>query len=126
MAKPFREWTVLPHGKLRHLDENLLSVAGILKVVTPEGPRARVLIFDLANRHGLSGWLFKAIGMTGDEPHVPPVVAMRQIKDKDALRAQLEHWSHLPNLRRVIISHGDIIEKDPAQVLGRIAEDLAA
>jgi hypothetical protein len=241
MAKPFREWTVLPHGKLRHLDDNLLSVAGLLKmpamgdverrmtvvklsgdrlviysaialheaemaaleelgtprylivpndlhrmdakiwkdrypalkVITPEGARAKVqeivavdattvdfedprvryvevpgtaqreaalvvggdggttivlndLIFDLANRHGLGGWLFKAIGMTGDEPHIPPVVALREIKDKDALRRQLEEWSRLPDLRRVIISHGGILEKDPAQMLERIAHDLAA
>jgi hypothetical protein len=84
------------------------------------------LIFDLANRHGLRGWLFKTIGMTGDEPHIPPIIAMRQIKDKDALRAQLEDWSQLPSLKRVIISHGNIIDEAPAAVLGRIARDLAA
>jgi hypothetical protein len=84
------------------------------------------LIFDLANRPGLSGWLFKAIGMTGDQPHVPPVVKMRQVKDKAALRAQFQAWSQLPNLKRVIISHGPIIEQHPEQVLERIAGEIAA
>ncbi len=84
------------------------------------------LIFNLANRPGLSGWVFKTIGMTGDEPHIAPPVRMRQVKDKQALGAQLERWSHLSSLKRVIVAHGDIIADDPAQVLGRIAKDLAA
>jgi hypothetical protein len=241
MAKPFSEWTVLPHGKLTRLDDNLLSVTGVMHmppmgeverrmtvarlsdgrlvvysaisldetemsalerfgtpaylivpsdihrmdariwkdrypamtVVAPAGARAKVeeivhvdatsvdfgdpavsfvavpgtgereaalvietgngttlvlndLIFNLKNRAGVSGWIFKTIGLTGDEPHIAPPVRMRQVTNKDALRAQLERWSHLPNLRRVIISHGDIIADDPAHVLGRIADDLAA
>ena len=32
MAKPFTEWTVLPHGGLTRLDENLLSVEGKLRM----------------------------------------------------------------------------------------------
>jgi hypothetical protein len=241
MANPFRTWTVLPHGKLTRLDDNLLVVTGVLrmppmgdverrmtvvrlkdgrlvvysaialdepemrelerfgtpaqlivpsdihrmdakiwkdrypamKVVTPPGARAKVeeivavdatspdfgdpdvrfvtvpgtgdaeaalvvetrggttlvlndLIFNLKNRPGLKGWLFKMIGMTGDEPHLPPLVRMRRVDDKAALRAQLERWSRLPTLSRVIISHGSIITDDAARVLGRVAEDLAA
>ncbi|HEY2406680.1 MAG TPA: hypothetical protein VGI10_11790 [Polyangiaceae bacterium] len=84
------------------------------------------LIFNLANRSGASGWLFKLIGMTGDDPHMPPVIRMRQVEDKDALRAQLERWSQLRNLKRVIISHGSIIDADAPRVLSRIAEALAA
>jgi len=241
MAKPFTDWTVLPHGKLTRLDDNLLSVTGVLRmppmgdverrmtvvrlfdgrlvvysaialddaemsalesfgtpaylivpsdlhrmdvkiwkdrypamtVVAPAGARAKVekivpvdassvdfgdlavrfmavpgtgereaalvlerggettivlndLIFNLANRAGVSGWVFKMIGLTGDEPHIAPPVRMRQVKDKDALRAQIEQWSHLPNLKRVIIAHGDIIANDAAHVLARIAKDLAA
>ena len=241
MAKPFSEWTVLPHGKLTHLDDNLLSVTGVLRmppmgdvdrrmtvvrlsdrrlvvysaialgdaemralesfgtpaflivpsdlhrmdvriwkdrypamtVVAPAGARAKVekivrvdatsaafgdpavrfmtvpgtgereaalvlekdgettlvlndLIFNLANRAGVSGWLFKAVGLTGNEPHIAPPVRMRQVKDKDALRAQLEQWSRLPRLKRIIIAHGDIIANDAAHILGRIAHDLAA
>ena len=32
MAKPFSEWTVLPHCKLTPLDYNLLSVTGVLRM----------------------------------------------------------------------------------------------
>ena len=241
MAKPFMEWTVLPHGRLTKIDENILTVSGLLKmppmgdverrmtavrlrdgglvvysaialheaemsaleafgtpsylivpndihrmdakvwkdrypaiqVITPLGARERVeevvpvdavdvsfgdpsvqyvtvpgtgdreaalvietesgttlvlndLIFNLANRPGFSGWLFKTIGMTGEEPHLPPVIKLRQVKDEAALRAQLERWSELPNLRRVVVSHGNIITNDAGPLLRRIAEELAA
>jgi hypothetical protein len=82
------------------------------------------LIFDLTNRPGISGWLFKAIGMTGDEPHIPSVIKLRKIKNKSALRGQLHQWSQLPNLQRVIISHGNIIATNAPQTLRRIAESL--
>jgi hypothetical protein len=99
-----------------------------LVVETHEGTSVILndVIFNLHNRPGLSGWLFKALGMTGDAPHVPPVIKLRQVKDKGALRVQLEQWSRLPNLKRVIISHGAIIEDAPSAALDRIAKDLAA
>lgn len=84
------------------------------------------LIFNLSNRPGVSGWLFKKLGMTGDGPHIPPIIKRREVKDERALRAQLESWARLPNLRRVVVSHGDIITAEPNAVLQRIAQQLAA
>ena len=84
------------------------------------------LIFNLANRPGISGWLWKTTGMTADEPHVPPLIRVRRVNDKDAVHAQLQSWSRLPNLNRVILSHGSIIATDAARVLSRIAGELAA
>lgn len=84
------------------------------------------LIFNLANRPGIAGWLMKAIGMTSERPHIPSVVKMREVKDDAALRAQLEEWSRMPTLNRVVISHGEIITRDAPQVLSRIAAELAA
>jgi hypothetical protein len=241
MAKPFKEWTVLPHGKLTKLEDNLLTVTGLLrmppmgeverrmtavrladgrvviysaialheaemavleafgtpsflivpndihrmdaktwkdrypalKVIAPAAARAKVeeivhvdattidfsdpavrvvtvpgtaeremaliveagggttlvlndLIFNLRDRPGFKGWLFKKIGMTGDQPRIPPVVELRQVADKDALKAQLERWARLPGLRRVLVAHGPVIADQPANVLGRIANELAA
>jgi len=241
MAKPHNEWTVLPHGKLKRLEHNLLSVTGTmnmppmgevprrmtivrlndgrliiysaisldeiemnalesygtpaflivpgdihrmdakpwkvrypnLKVIAPAGARDKIneivpvdatsvdfgdpavrfmsmpgtaekegvlviqspsgttlvlndLIFDLANRPGFSGWLFKMIGMTGEEPHVPPVIKLKEVDDKQAVSQQLETWANLPDLQRVIISHGDIIADAPRAVLHRISTELAS
>ena len=84
------------------------------------------LIFDLANRPGLRGWLFKLIGMTGDEPHIPAPVRMRKVVDKEALSAALRQWGEMPQLERLIISHGAIIERDAPRVLDRVARELSA
>lgn len=83
------------------------------------------LIFNLADKPGLGGWLFKLFGFTG-EPKMPGVIKMREVKDKNALAAQLESWAHLPSLRRLVVSHGNIIDHDVPQVLERVAHELAA
>jgi hypothetical protein len=239
MAKPFKEWTVLPHGKLQRVDDGVLSVTGLLPmpamgevprrmtvvrlrdgrliiysaialdeeemtalddygtpafliipgdihrmdakpwkqrypaltVIAPAGAKKKVeevvpvdateadfgdpsvrflavpgteakegallierdsgttlvlndLIFDLADRPGVMGWLFKTIGMTGQEPHIPAPIRMREVKDKAAVATQLDGWARLPRLKRVIISHGEIITEAPAGVLSRIADEL--
>ena len=241
MAKPFSEWTVLPHGRLQRVDEGVLSVTGLLRmppmgevprrmtvvrlhdgrlviysaialaedemtalenygvpaflivpgnihrmdarvwkqrypslmVVAPAGARKKVeevvhvdatdvefddasvrflavpgteglegalvieresgttlvlndLIFDLGNRPGFIGWLFKTIGMTGEEPHIPAPIKWREVKDKAAVATQLDEWARLPGLNRVIISHGEIISDSPAAVLSRVADELRA
>ena len=84
------------------------------------------LIFDLANRPGFTGWLFEALGMTGSEPRIAWPIKLREVKDKQAVSAQLDRWAELPDLQRVIISHGDIIANGPGAVLKRISAELRA
>ena len=240
MPKPFSEWTVLPHGKLSRLDDNLLSVTGDLqmpvgkfprrmtvvrlhdgrlvvysaialdeaemraleafgepsflvvpndihrmdakiwkdrypqmRVVAPAGVKKQVeelvpvedtapnlgdpqvqfvtvpgtqereaalvvrtwsgttlvvndLIWNLDDRPGFGGWLFHLLGFTGQEPRIPALVELRGIKDKQALREQLERWALIPGLNRIIVSHGKIVSRDAKGVLDRLAEHLAA
>ena len=45
------------------------------------------------------------------------------VKDKRALAAQLREWAAIPDLKRIIPSHGEIIN-DPAATLQRVAESL--
>lgn len=84
------------------------------------------LIWNLEDRPGFGGWLFRLMGFTGPGPRIPTVVELREIKDKDALRSQLESWARIQNLNRIIVSHGNIVTRDPAGVLDRLAESLAA
>jgi hypothetical protein len=84
------------------------------------------LIWNLEDRPGFGGWLFRLMGFTGHEPRIPTVVELREIEDKDALRGQLERWARIQNLNRIIVSHGNIVTRDPAGVLDRLAETLAA
>jgi hypothetical protein len=84
------------------------------------------LIWNLNDRPGFGGWLFRIMGFTGSEPRIPTVVELREIKDKNALRRQLEAWARIPDLNRIIVSHGDIVTRDPSSVLINLAQALAA
>jgi hypothetical protein len=46
------------------------------------------------------------------------------MEDKPALAAQFDAWASDPDLKRIIVSHGDVIEEDPAGVLRSLAEAL--
>jgi hypothetical protein len=39
------------------------------------------------------------------------------VKDRAALRNAFREWAADPDLRQIIVSHGDVIDQDPAQVL---------
>jgi len=97
-----------------------------LIVSGPNGPTLVVneLIWNVDNQPGFGGWLMKVAGFTGPEPQIPPITGMLGIKDKPALREQLELWSKMYALRRIIVSHGDIIEEQPKQVLATLAAQL--
>lgn len=84
------------------------------------------LIWNVDNKPGFGGWLMKALGFTKSEPQIPSVISLTGIKDKPALQQQLEAWSQLYGLKRIIVSHGAIIEHDPACVLRDLASQLAA
>jgi hypothetical protein len=61
----------------------------------------------------------------GDEPHIPAPVKAKIVDSKVELREQLLAWGALPQLRRIIVSHGDIIESDPRGVLRTLADSLS-
>jgi hypothetical protein len=84
------------------------------------------LIWNVANRRGLGGFLFRVLGFTGPEPRIASVVERHKIKDKAALRSQLEAWARLDRLNRILVSHGAIIERDPPKLLRELAHELAA
>lgn len=84
------------------------------------------LIWNIDNKPGFGGWLMKVAGFTGEAPHIPPLISLVTIKNKPALRDQLEQWAKLYGLRRIIVSHGDIIEDKPTEVLRDLARQLAA
>lgn len=48
MTKPFEQWTVLPHGKLTQVDENILTVVGEIHMPLMDLPR-RMTVVRLAD-----------------------------------------------------------------------------
>jgi hypothetical protein len=82
------------------------------------------LVGNIRNESGFGGWLLRLMGFAGEEAHVPAPVKMMMVKDTDALRAQLLEWASIESLQRIIVSHGDVIESNPRQVLRELAESL--
>jgi hypothetical protein len=84
------------------------------------------LIWNVGDRPGFGGWLLHALGFTGTTPHLPSFIERRTVRDREALRAQLEHWAEEPQLRRIIVSHGDVLTREPGHVLHDLATQLVA
>jgi hypothetical protein len=68
--------------------------------------------------------MLKIMKFAGNEPHVPRPVRAKLVDDRRALRNQFVGWAALPNLRRILVSHGDIIDSDPAAALRSLAASL--
>jgi hypothetical protein len=83
------------------------------------------LIANIADRRGLGGWILRRVGFTGPRPRIPKIVEKKLIKDKSAVRSQLVEWAAL-SPKRIIVSHGTTIEKEPALTLRHLADSLGA
>jgi hypothetical protein len=82
------------------------------------------LIANLRRQDGFEGWLLHMMGFGGDAPEIPTVTKLLMLEHKADLRRQLLEWAANPRLRRILVSHGDPIELDPAGVLRDLAETL--
>jgi hypothetical protein len=63
MGQPFREWKVLPHGKLSQLDDNILTVVGEIRMPLMNLPR-RMTVVRLNDGRLV---VFSAIALDEDE-----------------------------------------------------------
>lgn len=122
------------HAELRDPRVRYVTVPG-----TEEGEAALVvqtasgttlvladLIWNVHDRPGLGGWLYRLFHLTGPDPQIAKVIRMRKIKDPRVVSNQLSSWSYLRGLNRIIVSHGDIVEGDPRALLRNLANSLAA
>lgn len=63
MTKPLQQWTVLPHGKLVQVDDNILTVVGEIQMPLMELPR-RMTVVRLADSRLV---VYSAIALDEDE-----------------------------------------------------------
>lgn len=86
---------------------------------------ANDVIANVRHPHGLGGKIIARLAGFGvKRPQVPRVVKRVMVEDKGKLAKQLRQWSEIAGLRRIIPSHGDMIER-PAPALRRMAEELS-
>jgi hypothetical protein len=85
------------------------------------------LIANVQHPEGLGAKVMaRLMGFGVHEPEMPWVGEKLYVKDKPALAAALRSWAAEPELRRIIVSHGDVIESEPRLTLERIADELLA
>lgn len=83
------------------------------------------VIGHVRHPHGIGAWLLaRLMGFGVNGPRVPRIVRRMMIDDPHALAAQLRDWAALPDLKRIIVSHGEPIEDDPAAALRKVADSL--
>lgn len=91
--------------------------------------RATLLLNDiLANvrrPQGLGAHVMaRLMGFGVSRPQMPWVGRRMFVEDRQALAAAFRAWADEPHLARIIVSHGDVIERDPKDVLRRVADEL--
>ena len=96
-------------------------------LVTREDGVTLVLNDILSNvRHpkGFGGKLMAhLLGFGVDRPRTSRPVRRMYVSDPAAVAAQMRGWAAMPKLRRVIVSHGEVIDEAPAEALARAADD---
>jgi hypothetical protein len=84
------------------------------------------VIANVANPSGLGTRLMSRLfGFGASAPQVPRTIRAMLVSDKAALAAQFRAWAAEPELRRIVPSHGDVIDQGPAATLHRLADGLA-
>ncbi|HEX4532858.1 MAG TPA: hypothetical protein VH000_01395, partial [Rhizomicrobium sp.] len=82
------------------------------------------ILANVRNAEGLNGVVARLFGFAGQAPQIPLPEKIAIIDDKPALARQFRQWADEPALKRIIVSHGDIIDDNPAQVLRDVARTL--
>jgi hypothetical protein len=98
-----------------------------LLIHTPNGSTLVLndLVGNIRKTSGFGGWFLRMMKFAGDEPQIPRPVQWTLVRDRPALRAQFLKWAALPTLKRILVSHGEPIDIDPAEALRDFAQSLA-
>jgi hypothetical protein len=82
------------------------------------------VLMNMQKLPGFSGFMMGLIGFTGPKPKVSGPARLFVVKDKKALRADLEARASTPELARIEVAHGNAITSDPAGALRSAASGL--
>jgi len=80
-------------------------------------------LFNLPHQSGFGGLIMRLLGSSGG-PKVTRIARWMMVKDKTALGKSMARLAELPDLRRVIPGHGDIITDNAAEILRGVAATL--
>lgn len=66
----------------------------------------------------------RLFGFGVHRPQTPRIVRRSLVKDAAALAGAFRRWAQLPGLKRIVVSHGDVITEKPREALARAAQEL--
>ena len=76
------------------------------------------LVFNMDKKEDFAGWLFTSLFGSAPGPRISRLTKAAMIKDKNAVRADLERYADTPSLQRVIVSHEKVARgADAAETL---------
>jgi len=81
-------------------------------------------LMNMQRLSGFGGFVMGLIGFTGPKPKVSGPARLAIVKDKKALRADLEKRAATANLVRIEVGHGNAITSEPAAALRDAAAGL--
>lgn len=83
------------------------------------------VLASIRHPQGIGGQVMaRVFGFGVDRPRVSRFVRAKYVADARVVAQQLRSWADLPDLKRVIVSHVDIVTDDPARALRKAADDL--
>lgn len=81
-------------------------------------------VFNMPHLKGFTGFVLKSItGSTGG-PKVSRVMKWFVVADKKAFRSHLERLADIPDLRRIVVSHHQVIDRDASATLREVASKV--
>ncbi len=81
-------------------------------------------VFNMPHLPGVVGWLLKHVARSSGGPTVSRIARWMLIKNRVRFREHLLRLAATPDLKRVIVSHHEMIEDDPAGTLRSLAETI--
>lgn len=82
------------------------------------------VVFNMPHVPGVKGFVLRHVTASTGGPRVSRVGKLFLVKDRRALAAHLERLASTPGLRRVIVSHHEVLDVDPAASLRAVAASL--
>lgn len=102
------------------------DVEGVMRVRSEDGVTLvfNDVLFNLPHGSGLGGLALRIIGSSGG-PRVTRIARTFIVKDRRALARRFVALANgSPDLVRIVVSHGSVIDEQPAEVLRRVAGTL--
>ena len=101
--------------------------AGAMVVTSKDGTSLvfNDIVFNMDKKEDFMGWLFTTIMGSAPGPRVSRLSKAAMVRDKKALRVDLERLAEIPDLQRVIVSHEKVASgKDASDALKKAATFL--